>query len=87
MFEIGDVVFYDYGYGRVVSIGSHWKTSGMDWLYTVRTIDPDTGVVMKCADPRCVEGCPICTRKLWADQMRPITKTDEAFYRKEGMLR
>jgi len=93
---LGDVVFFDHGYGRIVSIGSCWrpqpkiskiKEAGMDWLYTVKIIDSKTGEAMKCPDSRCTEGCPICTRKLWIEQLRPMTKTDEDFYRKEGMLR
>ena len=40
--NIGDMVFFDYGYGRIMSIGSHWKTSSMDWLYTVKVIDSKT---------------------------------------------
>jgi hypothetical protein len=82
--NIGDMVFFDYGYGRIVSIGSHWKTSSMDWLYTVKVIDSKTSKCVKCPDPRCTEGCAICTRKLWADQMRPFTKTDTTRPRSSG---
>jgi hypothetical protein len=98
-FSVGDVVFFDYGYGRITSIASHWRTgnilevhtpkreSGEEPLFTVKRIDPNTGETMKCPDGRCTESCVICSRNLWADQMRPMGETDEEYFRKEGMLK
>ena len=84
--KVGDLVFFDYGYGRILTVSQYWRKSGMEDLYCVGYFDSTTGKRMKCPDERCTSLCAICSRNLWADQLRPMSKHHEEFYRKEGLL-
>ena len=99
--EIGDIVrISSVHYGKIIGFKMHFRSGpagrpAAERLYNVRYIDNKTGKLMVCPDSRCGasktggtanQGCPICRRNLWSDELSVLNARDLKYYVNEGMI-
>lgn len=71
-----------------VSLRWHGPRNCMRPWYFLREIDTETGRLRICPDDRCRDGqgCPICSRGWFAEEIEAFTRHDAEFYAAEKML-
>ena len=86
MIEVGMIVMVENGdrYGVVKESFDH----GGQKLFHVHYIDPDTGKLIHCPDPRCQgeHTCPIHGTNCTEDQIGPFTPAEIESFVQDGLI-